>query len=296
MFALTSAMMSAAAAVAEKKALFKTDAFEFSVVLAVLNMFFALPFLYFVDYTKVTAVTLGVLFFKSILNALAFYCVMSALKRLEISKSLPMMVLTPGLVAFFAFVFLGEALNRPEIIGLLLLLAGTYVLQLKEKQKVFDPFTIFVKSKGHNYILYALSIFTATSLLDKALLSKFNVPPNAFMGFQHIFLAIIFTVWMFAAKKKIPDVKKHVKGSFKWILLIAVLTIGYRYTQILAIKPGKVALVLAIKRISVFIAMVIGGRIFKEKDLLRKTVATIIMILGAVLVIVPDPLSILKIL
>jgi len=80
--------------------------------------------------------------------------------------------------------------------------------------------------------------------------------------------------------------KSTFKNSWKPILLISLFTIIYRLTQIEAVKIGQVALVLALKRVSVFFAVVIGGRRIKEHYLLRKTIATLIMLAGAALVII----------
>jgi hypothetical protein len=42
--------------------------------------------------------------------------------------------------------------------------------------------------------------------------------------------------------------------------------------------------VLSVKRISVFIAVVIGGKLFNEKNLFRKALATAIMVAGAIMI------------
>lgn len=285
LLALVSAFFSATGAVLEKKVLFKEKALTFSTILAIFNLLIAIPFFFFIDFSSLTFAGLGVLFFKSILGASAFLCVMIGIKNLELSNALPLLVLTPGLVAIGAFVFLGEALTGLEIVGLFMLLSGTYVLQLKSRQKFLDPWKIFIKSKGHHYIVGALILFTVTSILDKALLKNFNVPVNAFMGFQHLFLAIIFLLFIFISGKP-SRLKPAFKGSLKWIFLVAIVTITYRYTQILAVKVAPVALVLALKRISVFFAVVIGGRLFQEHNLVQRIIATAIMVGGAVLVIV----------
>ncbi len=65
--------------------------------------------------------------------------------------------------------------------------------------------------------------------------------------------------------------------------MISVITIGYRYTQIEAVKIAPVALVLSIKRTSVFFASIFGGKIFSESYLLKKGIAIIIMLIGAYL-------------
>jgi drug/metabolite transporter (DMT)-like permease len=282
--ALFSALFSAAAAVFEKKVLFKEKALSFSVVLALLNLLFAIPFFFFIDFSLVSNISLFVLLFKSLLGAGAFLFVMLGIKNLEISKALPLLVLTPGLVAFFAWIFLGESLSLLEIIGMFLLIGGSYLLQLGRKQGVFRTLVNAVKSKGNQYIFFALILFTITSILDKALLKNFNLPVSAFMAFQHLFLAIIFIVFLLFSGN-VQQIKTPFRRSLWIILLISFFTIFYRYFQIEAVKIAPVALVLSIKRISVFFAVIIGGKLFKDSGLLRRIIATTIMVVGALLII-----------
>jgi len=283
-FSLIAAIFSAAAAISQKKILFKESALGFSLLVALFNLILAIPFFFFIDYSALTSSGIFVLLLKSILGAIAFLFVMLGIKNLEISKALSLLVLTPGLVAIFAFLFLGEGLTNFEILGLILLTGGIYILSLKKKQKIKEPIKKAFSSKGHYYILAALLLFTITSILDKAVLSNFKVPLNAFMGFQHLFFAIVFIIILFSSKKHI-EFKSAIKNSWKWILLVAIFTITYRYTHLLAIKSAPVALALSIKRISVFLAVVIGGTLFKDKRLLTKLIATIIMITGTTLII-----------
>ena len=63
-----------------------------------------------------------------------------------------------------------------------------------------------------------------------------------------------------------------------------MLTIIYRYTQIEAVKIAPVALVLAVKRISIFFAAVIGGKIFKEHNLWIRAAAAAVIIIGTLLI------------
>lgn len=282
--ALVAAFFSASAAILEKKILFKEKALSLSLILALFNLVLAVPFFFFVDYTLVSSSALGVLFFKSILGAVAFLFVMKGIKNLDISKALPLLVLTPGLVAFFAFIILGEALKLIEIGGMVLLLGGTYVLQLKRKEEVLKPVEESVKPKGHYYILGALILFTITSILDKALLQNYKVPLNAFIGFQHLFFAIVF-VFLAVIYSRDVNLKKSFKFSWKLIAVLAVITITYRYSYLYAVKIAPVALVLSIKRISVFFAVLIGGKLFQDKSLTRRVIATAVMILGAILII-----------
>lgn len=283
-FSLTTAIFSAAAAIIEKKILFKEKALSFTTILALFNLILAIPFFILTDITSLTMISLATLLIKSILGGLAFLCIMQAIKKLELSSALPLLILSPGLVAVFAYLALGEALSNYEILGLLLLTSGTYVLGLRKGQKLFDPFTSLIKNKGTIYILIALSLFTITSILDKALLKNFKVPVNALMGYQHLFYAIFFIIILIFSKEKL-EIKNTLKQSKYPILILSVITIVYRYFHILAIKESSVALALSIKRISIFFAVLVGGELFKEKNMKRKLIATVMMVIGALIMI-----------
>ncbi|MCB0745332.1 MAG: EamA family transporter, partial [Ignavibacteriae bacterium] len=134
--AFASAILSAIAAVLQKKVLFNLDALEFSFILSVFNLLLALILLPQLNYSQITATALIILYLKTILGAFAFLNVMLAIKNLEISGALPLMVLTPGIVAVLSLFFLGESITNLEIYGMILLLIGTYVLEIKKHDKL----------------------------------------------------------------------------------------------------------------------------------------------------------------
>lgn len=284
--ALTSAFLSAFAAITQKKVLFNLGALEFSFLLSLVNLLFSIPFFFFIDYATINTFNLLILFIKSIIGVGAFFCVMLSLKNLEISNALPLLALTPGFVAIFAFILLGESLKMIEVLGLLFLIAGTFILESKNFKELFFPFSIFLKSKYHRFIILALLLFTASSILDKLLLIKLNLSPISLTAFQHIYFAILFSIlYIFFRSKEVAAPVSMKKNNLGWIALISILTIGYRYTQIVAVSLASVALVLAIKRTSVFWATVIGGKLFNDKDLLKRSLAAILIVIGAILIL-----------
>jgi drug/metabolite transporter (DMT)-like permease len=284
--AFISALLSAFAAITQKKVLFKLGALEFSFLLSIVNLVFSIPFFFFIDYETINVLNLSILFAKSIIGVAAFLCVMLALKNLEISNALPLLALTPGFVAVFAFIILGEALKTLEVIGLVFLIIGTFILESKNLKELVFPIHVFLKSKYHRFIIAALLLFTASSILDKLLLVKLNLSPVSLTAFQHIYFAILFSIIFLIFKRKTEISSDGLKKeNLGWIALISVLTIGYRYTQIVAVSLASVALVLAIKRTSVFWATVIGGKIFNDKDLLKRSIAAILILVGAILIL-----------
>jgi len=276
-FAFISALLSAAASLTEKKTLFKLEALDFSFYLSVISFLMSIPFFTGISLSSISSEPILILYVKSVLGTLAFLFVMLVLKNFEISKALPLMVLTPGLVAIFAFIFLGDSLTFTESAGIILLMTGTYILEFPEK----NSFAVKFKSQHYFYVFIALALFTTSSLLDRLLLTDYQFPPKYFMALQQLFLAFNFSILFFIRRKKSP-VKSLIKNkdTWLWILLTGLFTVGYRYTQIEATSLAPVALVLSVKRISVFFGSVAGGKIFREKNLFIRAIATIIMITG----------------
>lgn len=284
--ALLSSFFSAFAAITQKKVLFNQEPLEFSFLLSIVNLLFSIPFFFFINYYTIQSSSLIILFIKSAIGVGAFLCVMIALKNLQISNALPLLALTPGFVALFAFFLLGETLKATEIGGLIALIIGTYILESKNLKEILFPLSVFFKSKYHRYILLALLLFTASSIMDKLLIVKMKLNPVSLTAFQHLFFAILFGLIFLFTEKKISFQSISIKKSnLGWISLISLLTIGYRFTQVWSISLASVALTLAIKRTSVLWATIIGGKIFKDSNLTKKIVAVLFILLGALLIL-----------
>ncbi len=286
LIALSSAFLSAFAAILQKKVLFNLGALEFSFILSIANLLFSIPFFFFIDYQSVNTLNISVLFIKSIIGVGAFFCIMLSLKNLDISNALPLLALTPGFVAVFAFLLLGESLKLIEVTGLIFLISGTFILESKNFKNLFLPFSVFLKSKYHRVILLALLLFTVSSIMDKFLLIRLNLSPISITAFQNLFFAILFyATYVLFGNREVAASSLVKKQNLGWIALISIITIGYRFTQIVAVSLASVALVLAVKRTSVFWATIIGGKIFKDKDLLKRSIAAILILIGAIMIL-----------
>jgi uncharacterized membrane protein len=68
--------------------------------------------------------------------------------------------------------------------------------------------------------------------------------------------------------------------------LVSILTVGYRFAQAEAFKQAQAGLVIAIKRTSaLLIVVLVGGEMFQEKHLIKKTIAALIIVAGILLII-----------
>jgi drug/metabolite transporter (DMT)-like permease len=210
---------------------------------------------------------------------------MLSMKNLELSEALPLLAVSPAFVALLAFVFIGDNLRLVEWAGIFLIVAGTYILEIKRgESNLFAPFKNIFRSAKYVYVLTAVVLFTITSLMDRVLLKGYKLPPYTFMAYQQLFYAVIFMAIVLVKRKNpILPFRNINRDIWLMILLVAIFTVIYRFTQIAAVKLAPVALVLAVKRISVLIAVILGGKLFKEQNLRRRLIAAIIILIGITL-------------
>jgi drug/metabolite transporter (DMT)-like permease len=282
-FAFLSALLSAAAAVTQKKILFRIDAVAFSFLLSIVLMLFSFGTAFVVDVTQLSTSVFLLLLVKSLINAAAFLLVMMALQRNGISSTLPLLGLTPGVTALLAYAALGESISGNEILGLLLMIGGVFLLERNESAA---SETDRRSNTSRWFIASALLLFAVSSVFDKYLVSGVKTPPLVVLFYQHAVFLLLYGVLFFRKHGSIKlFAKKDLRPTLLLVLAVAVFTMGYRYTQLAAVQLGSVALVLAVKRTSVFFAALVGGKLFKEKRLLPKLAAAACIIAAGFIIL-----------
>jgi drug/metabolite transporter (DMT)-like permease len=267
-----SAVLSAAAAVIQKKVLLRLNALEFSFLVSLIILIFSLFIPVTMNVTSITASTVIIIVGKSILGGAAFLLVMMSLEHNPISTALPILGMTPAGTALAALVIIGESLQQWEWLGIAMMMAGTYVLEKRPAQKFFQPIKEVIRSKNHYYMFGALVLFALSSVFDKLLVSGYKTDPLVVLFYQHIVYCAMFGSLLFIRRQSVQAVVRKGTSQLPFIITVAFLTIAYRFTQLEATKFAPVALVLAVKRTSILYASFFGGKIFSEEHLVQKLI------------------------
>lgn len=282
-FALLAAIITALSAVVEKKTLLKEHAMEFSAVLAIFNLIILLPFIGKINF-KLEAINWAMIIFVSLLSSIAFLFFAKALRHSEVSVSSALMNFRPALVFLLALIFLKETLTIYQVAGVALLVTGAYILEMKHKnEKFLEPFKAMAKSRYAHYIFLSIALYSVSSIFDKIILESVDVMTYLFLA--HLFIALFFIAFIFIFHDGIDGIIHGAKSAGKWIIIIAMLTVGYRFLQTKAVAIGSISLVSTIKQSSALFATLIGGTFFHEKNLAHKILAAIIMMSGVILLI-----------
>jgi drug/metabolite transporter (DMT)-like permease len=285
LLASCSALLSAGAAVLQKRILFRINAFEFSflVSLCILACSLVIPFV--TDVTSISLVVLGLLVAKSVLGGTAFLFVMMSLEHNEISTALPLLGLTPAVAAILSFLVIGESLRTAEWIGLVLLILGVFLLERRPSQKITESFKKTIFSRNHWYIFGALGLFSISSVFDKMLVGTMRTDPIIVLFYQHIVYGLLFGTLLLVRRVPLRNITSKDWAQLKVIGIIAAITIAYRLTQLEATKMAPVALVLAVKRTSILYASLVGGRLFSEERLPTKILAASLIVAAGFLIL-----------
>jgi uncharacterized membrane protein len=267
-----SALLSAAAAIIQKKVLFRLTALEFSFLVSVIILFFSSFIPFSIDITSITPSLFMIIVGKSILGGAAFLFVMMSLEHNQISTALPILGMTPAVTAIAALLILGESLRSWEWLGIGMMMAGTYVLEKHPAQMVFQPLKEALRSKNHYYMYGALGLFAISSVFDKLLVSGYQTDPLVVLFYQHIVYCSMFGILLLIRKQSFQGVAQKGRTQLPFIVTVAFLTIAYRFTQLEATKFAPVALVLAVKRTSILYASFFGGKIFSDERLTQKLI------------------------
>mgnify|MGYP001176901160 CR=1 FL=1 len=285
--AVLSAFASAGAAITQKRVLAYSSPLVFSFLLSIVNFALFLPFVqYHILLTLSTSATL-LLIAKSIINNLAFLLVMIGLKNLPISRALPILALTPAIVALSSIVILNENLAALQWVGLIGMLIGAYLVEMKSVEDIMNTllFRNVLSDKSIYPIFAALALFSLSAVVDRYFLSHIKIPVTSYLFYMQLFSLPFFGAMLILKRHSLKKVFEVTKPQLYLLLLIGIFTVLYRYTQFAAIALAPAALVLAVKRISVLISTVVGGNIFAEKNLILKSIGVILIVASGFLLL-----------
>lgn len=279
-YATLSAFFAALASVLEKKTLNRVHTLDFATALAFFAALVSLPTLFFASWENMTPAVFGVIFIISLFASVAFIEVTRGVRHMEISTSSPLFLMSPMIAALLAFFILGEKLSPTQIEGMLLLLLGTYILETKHFFRAGEFFRNIWEDKYARVILFGVLIYGFVSLGDRIVLAYWDVSPMLFVALVQLCIALCFVVLTLFRHHSIAPMLHIIGGGWKSILLIALLTTAYRLMQAEAMALAAIGLVVAIKRSSTLFTTFIGGELFHDHDVLRKSIACFIMIVG----------------
>ncbi len=287
-FSLLAAFFVSFRAAFEKKALKEMDEFTVAFGFRLFSFSFIFIALIVLSFSSITYSFQGEVFWKAliiggILNTISSLLAMRALKLGELSLVGPMATFSPLFLLATSPLIIGEFPSQQGLAGVLLIVLGAYILNIKERANGYgEPIlSLFNKDKGSLYMLGAAFVWSIGANIDKIGVTASS--PLVWAGSVNLLVAIILL-------PVILKKKSFKKNEAKKINFLLLGSIGFAAAlvatfQLYAISMILVVYVISLKRLSAVFEVFIGHFAFKEKSFGERLAGSFIMVLGATLII-----------
>jgi|GEM_PF-1390843 len=263
--------------ISKKKLLENTNVLDMMIAVGILSFILTFPLIKFVEFQ----ISYKNIFLIALNSAFAFsgsFLLNIAYKNCEISSVSPLLNVNPLFVIVFSYFILGELINTFQMFGVLLILIGGYIVTLGNIRFFFRPFTSMPK-KYFLFVLSTLLLWSFCPILNRVVLLEIDA--CSYMFFYAMSLLFI-QIPLLLLKKRIKNILHLVKKKWQLIFIISFFWVISDFLHIwaLSIPTAVVSLAMPVKRISNLFTIILGGKMFNEKNLLVKSTACVFMLAG----------------
>jgi uncharacterized membrane protein len=263
-----------------KKSLKNIDEYVVSWSLRFFALPFLIPLLFFIKIPSLGNQFWTALLIGGSLNVITTVLYMKAIKHSDLSITAPMVTFTPLFLLLTSPLIVGEFPNFLGLIGVLLIVLGSYTLNIKQRHEGYlVPFKALLKETGPKLMLLVAFIWSITSNFDK--IGVQNSSSIFWVIAVNIFITLVmFPIMLYKSKRGIHHIRTNYGALFP-VGLFSALTLIFQMT---AISLTLVAYVISIKRTSAVMSVLCGHLIFKEKGIKERLTGAIIMIIGVLFI------------
>ncbi len=214
------------------------------------------------------------------LELLAAYLYMQVLKICPLSLCIPLLAFTPVFLVLTGWLVLGEAVNFAGLVGIALVAGGSYFLGLGGGRTVWwEPLAALARDPGARLMLAVAAIFSVTSALGK--LAILHSEP-AFFG---VFYPTVVGGFMLAAYP-FSRVREGKTLAVRWVagLLVGAAVAGEIICHVFGMSLAPAAYLIGVKRLNILFSVILGGLLLRERPLLPRLWAAVLMVTGVALI------------
>lgn len=214
-------------------------------------------------------------FIGGIFGACGNACLIEALKNGELSILAPINSYKAIVGLLFSVILIGEMPNLASISGILLILFGSYFV-FETTQEGFS--LALFKRKDVIFRFLAL-ILTA---IEAVFIKKVIILSDVYCSFL---LWVIFGCLFSFMILKIKKEKINLKVNNNFLILLSFLVLIMQLSTNYVFSKIPVAPALSLFQLSNILNVILGYKIFKEKDILKKIIGAIIMLFGSCVIL-----------
>jgi drug/metabolite transporter (DMT)-like permease len=217
------------------------------------------------------------------LEALALILYMKAIRSSPLNVTLPFLSLTPILMIVTGYLFLGETLRPAQIVGVFLIAAGGYLINIHTvRQGILQPIVSISREKGSLMMIAVAAIYSVTAALGKVavLLSE----PIFFGVFYVTVISVVLMPVVFSLGPSPRLSAGRFRRNLGFVALLGFVGAVNAVAHFSAIRLVEAASMMAVKRTSLLFGIVFGRLFFDEPHFLARLVGGVLMTAGVALI------------
>lgn len=210
------------------------------------------------------------------LNGICLVLYMYAIKHSPLSLTIPFLAFTPVFMIGTGYLFLEETVNHWGILGIFLICAGSYTLNIEPgKWRFMAPLTAIFNERGSWVMLLVAFLFSFAASIGK--LAILHSSP-LFFSIAFFLVLNITLIVIFVLLKKI-DLSTYLQSPVKGIIA-GLLFYCHIVLHGFAVSLTKVAYMISIKRLSILFGIIYGGVFLDESNIRMRMVGASVMFMG----------------
>jgi drug/metabolite transporter (DMT)-like permease len=280
-FAFLTAFFESGKDVFGKKSLERSDEYVVAGAWRVFALPFLLPLLLVIDIPPLEAGFWWALLVSGGINVVTAILYMRAIRLSDLSITVPMVSFTPLFLLLTSPLLLGESPEPAGIVGIVLIVLGSYLLNLhKRDQGFWTPFRALLSEPGPRLMLLVALLWSITANVDK-------------IGLRHsspVLWAIAVNIAIACGLAPVILYRRaiglgRIRGNLVLLLATGLCGAMTSLSQMTAISLTLVPHVIAIKRTSTLLSVVWGHFLFGESGVRQRLAGSAVMLAGVLLIL-----------
>ncbi len=212
---------------------------------------------------NVTWVAVQITIGAGVVHSLYWYWMTRAYDGGDLSHVYPIMRSAPALIVILSILFLGEHVTLLAAIGVVTILLGIYMINMKKfsLQGFLEPIES-LREKHTQFALITACAVTAYSLQDKIVIG--HMDPLLYAYALNVIITLYWAPFIYRYKTRV-QIRTEWERSPRDILLNAVIGTSSYALILVALTMERVSYVASLRQISIVFGVLLGGHLLQER-------------------------------
>jgi drug/metabolite transporter (DMT)-like permease len=216
------------------------------------------------------------------LDLLAMLIYARAITTSPLSHTLPYLAFSPVFSLLVGHLLLGERVTAAGAGGVALITVGAWLLNGGARRGPLAPFRFMLAERGPRLMLVVALLFGVTAVLGKGAVR--HMPGADFGAFYSVLFAACTTLVLLVRRRSPLAIARRKPAAVGAVALAMALMMQSHFLAIEQVASGYMV---AVKRTSMLFGLLYGAWWFAEPDLRRNLVASVMMLGGVALIVLP---------